>query len=146
MNTKSFIEVAKQAMSEIHVNSEYSGHNPGSESDKYFLAVYHLMLSFAIENLKMMVSLSTIVATSLKETKKFENMVIYFEQIIFQFFYSCGGGRNIIIFPKTKWSVPLTFCYLHHSILFICILLKILYVLYLTKVFYMILIHTAEKK
>ena len=101
MNTKSFIEVAKQTMAEIHVNSEYSGHNQGSDSDKYFLAVYNLMLSFATENLKMMMSLSTVVVTSLKEAKKFENMVTYFEQIIFQFHYKGIGGfynRNLTEF------------------------------------------------
>ena len=44
------------------------------------------MISFATENFKMMVSPSTIVVASLKEAKKFENMVTYFEQVLYQFF------------------------------------------------------------
>ena len=73
-------------MAEIHVHSKHSGHNPGSEGDKYFLPVHPLVLSFATENLKMMVSPSTVAVASLKEAKKFENMVTYFEQVTFRFF------------------------------------------------------------
>ena len=83
MNTKSCVEVAKQAMAEIHVYSKHSGHNLESEGDKYFLTVHHLVLLFATENFKMMVSPSTVVVASLKEAKNFKNIVTLFEQVIF---------------------------------------------------------------
>ena len=86
MNTKSYVKVAKQAMAKIHVHSKHSGYNPGSEVDKYFLPVHFLVLSFATKNLKMMVSHSTVAIASLKEAKKFENMVAYFEQVTFRYF------------------------------------------------------------
>jgi hypothetical protein len=47
---------------------------------------YPLVLSFAIENLKMMVSPSTVAVASVQEAEKFKNMVTYFEQVTFRFF------------------------------------------------------------
>ena len=86
MNTKSCVEVANQAIAEIHVHSKHSGHNPGSDGDKYFLPVHPLVFSFATKNLKNIVTPSTVVVASIKEAKKFENMVTYFEQITYRFF------------------------------------------------------------
>ena len=83
INTKSCVEVTKQAMAEIHVHSKHSGHNPGSEGDRYFLPVHLLILSFTTDNLKMMVSYLIVAVASLKEAKKFENMVTYFKQVTF---------------------------------------------------------------
>ena len=66
MNIKSCVEVAKQAIAEIHMCSKHSGYNPGSDGDKYFLPVHPLVLSFATENLKWMVSPSIVAVASLK--------------------------------------------------------------------------------
>ena len=69
MNTKSCIKITMQVTAEIHVHSKHSGHHPGSEGDKYFLPVHDLVLSFATENLKMIVSPSTVDVASLKKQR-----------------------------------------------------------------------------
>jgi hypothetical protein len=86
MNTKLCVEVANQAMAEIHAHFKHSGHNLGSEGDKNFSPIHLLVFSFATKNLKMIVSSSNIIVAPLKETIFFENMVTYFEQVIFSFF------------------------------------------------------------
>ena len=70
LNTKSCVEVAKQSMAEIHVHSKHSGYNQGSEGDKYLLPVYLSVFSFATENLKMMVSPSTVAIVLFKKNKE----------------------------------------------------------------------------
>jgi len=44
----------------IFVHSKHSGHHLGSESDKIFLPIHPLVLSFAKENLKHMISTSIV--------------------------------------------------------------------------------------
>ena len=83
MSTKSCVEVAKQAIAKIYVYSKHSGHNPGNDGDKYFLPVHPLVLSFATENLKIMVYPSIVVVASVKEAKTFKNMMTYFEQVTY---------------------------------------------------------------
>jgi len=44
----------------IFVHTRHSGHHPGTEVDKMFLPVHPLIISFVVENLKRMISTSTI--------------------------------------------------------------------------------------
>ena len=88
-----------------------------------------------------MVSPSTVAVASLKKTKKFENMVTYFEQVTYRFFILVEEVKALSYSTRPSGAF---FDFLLPSS-FNIISLTFLYVLYLTKISCMILIDAARK-
>ena len=71
---------------QIFVHLKHIGHNPGTEVDKMFLPSHPMVISFATENLKHMISTSTVALVSVREEIKMQAMVPDIEQTIYPFF------------------------------------------------------------
>ena len=62
------------------------GHNLGTNVDKIFLSMHPMVISFATENLKHMISTSTVALESVREKMKMQAMVPDIEYRTYRFF------------------------------------------------------------
>jgi hypothetical protein len=86
VDKKGSIEFENSMEANIYVHSKHNGHHPGTEGDKMFLPVHPLIISFAMENLKHMISTSTVSLVSIREEKKMQAMVPENERTTYRFF------------------------------------------------------------
>jgi len=84
----------------IFVHTTHSGHHPGTEVDKMFLPVHPLVISFAVENLKHMISTSTVALASVREETKVQAMVEELERATYRFFLIPKEIEQISYFLK----------------------------------------------
>lgn len=77
------IERLISGMAIILVHTKPSGHQPGTDTDKLFLVVCHIVVSLAMENLKQMVSTSTVALAFRNEERKIMSMVGGLKQVTF---------------------------------------------------------------
>ena len=69
-NKKKQIEGSSAGMATISLHTKHSGHKLCTDIDKLFLPVHPIVVSLAMENLKRMVSTSTVALASKNEEKK----------------------------------------------------------------------------
>ena len=69
LNKGKQIEGSSAGMTTISLHTKHSGHQPGTDTDKLFLPVHPIVVSLAMENLKRMVSTSTVALASKNEEK-----------------------------------------------------------------------------
>ena len=69
LNKKKQIKGSSTGMAIISLHTKHSGHQPGTDTDKLFLPVRPIVMSLAMENLKRMVSTSTVALASKNEEK-----------------------------------------------------------------------------
>jgi len=84
----------------IFVHTIHNGHHPGTEVDKIFLPVYPLVISFAVENLKHMISTSTVALAFVWEETKIQSMVEDLEWATYCFFLIPKEIEQISYFLK----------------------------------------------
>lgn len=70
----------------ISVRVEHTGHHPGSDGDILFLPVHPLVISLAMDNLKRMVSTTTVALASVREEAKIKAMVDGVERVTYRFY------------------------------------------------------------
>ncbi len=73
-------------MATISLHTKHSGHQPGTDTDKLLLPVHPIVVSLAMENLKRMVSTSTVALASKNEERKIMSMVGGLERVTFRFY------------------------------------------------------------
>jgi hypothetical protein len=69
----------------IYVHTKYIGHEPSSDKDKLFLPMHPVVLTMAKENLKKMISTSTIALACIRDEKKLKARVGDLERVTYQF-------------------------------------------------------------
>ena len=85
---------------QIFIHSKHSGHNLGTEVDKMFLPVHLMVISFATENLKHMISTSTIALVFVREEMKMQAMVPDIEQTTYRFFFIPKEVEQLLYFMR----------------------------------------------
>jgi hypothetical protein len=70
LNKENQIEDSSVGMTTISLHTKHSGHQPGTDIDKLFLPVHRIVVTLAMENLKRMVSTSTVALAFKNEEKK----------------------------------------------------------------------------
>jgi len=84
----------------IFVYTRHSGHRSGTKVDKMFLPVHPLVIFFAVENLKHMISTSFVALSSVQEETKIQAMVEDLEWTIYRFFLIPNKVEQISYFLK----------------------------------------------
>jgi len=85
---------------QIFVHSKHSEHHLGTENDKMFLPVHPLVISFATENLKRMISTSTVALVSNREEKKMQASIPEVERTTYRFFLIPKEVEQLSYFMK----------------------------------------------
>ena len=70
----------------IFVHTQHTGHVPGSEADIIFLPMHPMVMAMAKENLKMMISTSTVALASNREVNNIKAIVTELERVTYRFF------------------------------------------------------------
>ena len=70
----------------IFVHTQHTEHVPGSEADIIFLHVHPMVMAMVKENLKRMISTSTVVLSSNREANNIKANVTEFERVTYRFF------------------------------------------------------------
>jgi hypothetical protein len=69
----------------IFVHTKHTGHEPSSDKDKLFLPVHPVVLTMAKENLKKMISTSTVALASIRNEEKLKTRVGDLERVTYRF-------------------------------------------------------------
>jgi len=93
-------EYSKQAKNPteaiICVHTKHNGYHPSTKVDKMFLPIHvpihPLVISFAVENLKYMISTSTVALASIQEEIKIQGTVDNLECVTSRFFLIAKGS------------------------------------------------------
>jgi len=104
----------------IFVHTKHSGHHPDIEVDKMFLLVHPLVIFFATENLKHMISTSTVVLAFVREGTKIQAMVEDLECATYQFFLIPKEVEQLSYFIRLNGtsSLPLHLTCIFYMLLF----------------------------
>ena len=86
LNKGKQIEGSSAGMATILLHTKYSGHKSGTDIDKLFLPVHPIVVSLVMENLKRMVSTSTVALASNNEERKIMSMVGGLERVTYRFY------------------------------------------------------------
>jgi len=70
----------------IFLHTRHSRHHPGTEVNKMFLPVHPLVIFFAVENLKYMISTSTVALAFVREETKIQAIVEELKRATYRFF------------------------------------------------------------
>ena len=86
LNKGKQIEGSSVGMATISFHIKHSGHQSGTDTNKQILPVHPIVASLAMENLKRMVSTSTIVLASKNEERLIMSIVGGLERVAFRFY------------------------------------------------------------
>ena len=83
LNKGKQIEGSSAEITIISLHTKHSGHQPGTDTNKLLLPVHPIVVSLAMENLKRMVSTSTVALASKNEEIKIMSMVEELKHVTF---------------------------------------------------------------
>ena len=103
-------------MATISLHTKHSEHQPGTDIDKLFLPVHPIVVTLAMENLKRMLSTSTVALASKNEEKKHEHGWRIGTSHFSILPYRKRGGANDI-FNEVERYVALSIIFIFYKLL-----------------------------